>query len=102
MFSRSPCGTISKQVELGLLATFIKEPGLTDCHIRMLEQYKVRANLVVPIRQQDKLMGLLIAHHCRSARVWQKSDIDFFNQLASEIEYGVDYINFVREQRANR
>ena len=80
------------------ISDIYREPGLTDCHIRMLEQYKVRANLVVPIRQQDKLMGLLIAHHCRSARVWQKSDIDFLNQLASEVEYGVDYINFVREQ----
>lgn len=74
------------------------EPGLTDCHIRMLDQYKVKANLVVPIRQKDKLMGLLIAHHCRDTRVWLKSDIDFLNQVATEIEYGVDYINFVEEQ----
>ena len=76
-----------------------EEPGLTDCHIRMLDQYKVKANLVVPIRQKDKLMGLLIAHHCRSPRAWQKSDIDLLNQLATEVEYGVDYINFVREQK---
>ena len=74
------------------------EPGLTDCHIRMLEQYKVRANLVVPIRQKNKLMGLLIAHHCRDARAWQKVDVDFMTQIATEIEYGVDYINFVEEQ----
>ncbi|VEP18000.1 Methyl-accepting chemotaxis protein [Hyella patelloides LEGE 07179] len=75
------------------------EPGLTDCHIRMLDQYKVRANLVVPIRQKDKLMGLLIAHHCRDARAWQKVDVDVLNQIATEIEYGVDYINFVEEQK---
>ena len=37
------------------------EPGLTDCHIRLLEQYRVRANLVVPIRQDEQLVGLLIA-----------------------------------------
>lgn len=75
-----------------------KEPGLTDCHIRMLDQYKVKANLVVPIRQKDRLMGLMIAHHCRSTREWQKIDIDFLLQLATEVEYGIDYINFVEEQ----
>ncbi|HHP7231269.1 MAG TPA: GAF domain-containing protein [Xenococcaceae cyanobacterium] len=80
------------------ISDIYQEPGLTDCHIRMLDQYKVRANLVVPIRQKDKLMGLLIAHHCSGARVWEKNDIDFMNQLATEIEYGVDYINFVQEQ----
>ncbi len=80
------------------ISDIYQEPGLTDCHIRMLEQYKVRANLVVPIRQKNQLMGLLIAHHCSSPRVWQKKDIDFMNQLATEIEYGLDYINFVEEQ----
>ncbi len=80
------------------ISDIYQEPGLTDCHIRMLDQYKVRANLVVPIRQKEKLMGLLIAHHCSGARVWEKNDIDFLNQLATEIEYGVDYINFVQEQ----
>lgn len=80
------------------ISDIYQEPGLTDCHIRMLDQYKVRANLVVPIRNKDKLMGLLIAHHCSGARVWQKQDIDFMNQLATEVEYGLDYINYVQEQ----
>ncbi|MDJ0650370.1 MAG: GAF domain-containing protein [Xenococcaceae cyanobacterium MO_188.B19] len=80
------------------ISDIYQEPGLTDCHIRMLDQYKVRANLVVPIRQKAKLMGLLIAHHCSGARYWSKNDIDFMNQLATEIEYGLDYINFVEEQ----
>ena len=80
------------------ISNIFEEPGLTDCHVRMLDQYKIKANLVVPIRQKDKLMGLLIAHHCRSPRAWQKGDIDFMNQLATEVEYGVDYINFVRQQ----
>ncbi len=76
------------------------EPGITDCHIRMLEQYRVRANLVVPIRKSDTLMGLLIAHHCSDTRAWQKSEIDFLVQLAAEIEYAADYIHFIQEQQA--
>ncbi len=82
------------------IADIYNEPGITDCHIRMLEQYRVRANLVVPIRKGDSLMGLLIAHHCSAPRAWQKSEIDFLLQLASEVEYAVDYIHFIQEQQA--
>ncbi len=76
-----------------------QESGLTDCYIRLLEQYQVKASLVVPIRQQDKMMGLLIAHHCRTPRIWEKADLDFCNQLATEIEYGLDYIHFVQNHQ---
>jgi methyl-accepting chemotaxis protein PixJ len=75
------------------------EVGLTDCHVRLLEKYRVRANLVVPIRHDQGLFGLLIAHQCSGARIWQKTDIDFLSQLATEVEYGLDYISFyVRQQ----
>ena len=77
-----------------------QEPGLTDCHIRLLEQYRVRANLVVPIRKDEQLVGLLIAHQCSGPRNWNKSDIDFLSQLATEIEYGLDYISFINGQQA--
>lgn len=75
------------------------EPGLTDCHIRILEKYRVRANLVVPIRQDKGLFGLMIAHQCSGARNWQKSDVDFLAQLATEFEYSLDYISFVYRQQ---
>ncbi len=77
-----------------------QEPGLTDCHIRLLEQYRVRANLVVPIRKDEQLVGLLIAHQCSGPRSWNKSDIDFLSQLATEVEYGLDYISFINGQQA--
>lgn len=46
-----------------------KEPNLTDCHVRTLEKYQVKGNLVAPIRKNNELMGLLIAHHCRAPRI---------------------------------
>lgn len=69
-----------------------KEPGLTDCHIRMLEQYRVRANLVVPIRQNDELFGLLIAHHCRSERPWSDADLNLMSQIVTEVEYQLEFL----------
>ena len=36
---------------------------------------QVRANLVVPILNQRRLWGLLIAHNCQSPRPWLASEI---------------------------
>jgi methyl-accepting chemotaxis protein PixJ len=77
-----------------------KEPGLTDCHIRMLEQYRVRANMVVPIRRNEQLYGLMIAHHCTAPRLWLTADVDFMAQLALEVEYSLDYVEFAQAQTA--
>jgi len=76
-----------------------QEPSLTDCYIRLLEQYQVKASLVVPIRQQSKIIGLLIAHNCAAPRNWQKVDLDFCSQLATEIGYSLDYIQFVQNHQ---
>ncbi|MDJ0597740.1 MAG: GAF domain-containing protein [Crocosphaera sp.] len=76
------------------------EPGLTDCHIKLLDKYKVKANLVVPLRKNEKLYGLLIAHHCQDTHMWQSWEIDFLSQLATEVEYSLDYVDFVNQQQA--
>lgn len=76
------------------------EPGLNDCHILTLEQFEVKANLIAPMKQGNQLVGLLIAHQCSAPRVWQQSEIDFFVQLATEIEYALDHISFIQQLQA--
>ena len=60
-------------------------PQLNPCHIEMLANFQVQANLVVPILQGNKLWGLLIAHHCAAPRSWQPSEIDFLKQLSVQV-----------------
>jgi methyl-accepting chemotaxis protein PixJ len=76
----------------------ITQAGLSDCHIKLLEKYQVKANMVVPILQDDQLLGLLIAHQCSQPRVWQPDEIDFFVQLATQIALRLSHLNFL-EQR---
>ncbi|EAZ90424.1 GAF domain-containing protein [Crocosphaera chwakensis] len=76
------------------------EPGLTDCHINLLDKYKVKANLVVPLRKNEKLYGLLIAHHCAETHLWEPWELDFLSQLGTEVEYSLDYVNFINQQEA--
>ncbi|HEY9295833.1 MAG TPA: PAS domain S-box protein, partial [Phormidium sp.] len=62
---------------------------LSPCHIDLLAQFKVRANLIVPILQENKLWGLLVAHHCSEARKWQCWEIELLKQLATQVEIAI-------------
>lgn len=75
------------------VANDIYAANLTDCHIKLLERFQVRANLVVPILlpnvEQRTLWGLLILHQCSTARVWEESDIQLLQQLSVQLAIGI-------------
>ncbi|MBD0303415.1 MAG: response regulator, partial [Tolypothrix sp. T3-bin4] len=59
--------------------------GISECHINLLRQFEVKANLVVPLLQGENLWGLLIAHHCRSPRHWDSSEIESLKQISVQL-----------------
>ncbi|MBH8564413.1 PAS domain S-box protein [Nostoc sp. CENA67] len=74
----------------------IYEAGLSDCHLQLLEQFQVKANLVVPILLQvggdnpaSWLWGLLVAHQCSSFREWQENQLDLLDQLTVQIAIAI-------------
>ena len=60
----------------------IQSAGLQDCHIKVLSQFQIRANLVVPLLQGDHLWGLLCIHQCSNSRDWQPDEIEFVTKIA--------------------
>ena len=67
----------------------IYNTDLTPCHIKLLERFQVRANLVVPILQGENLWGLLIAHQCSRTRQWQDSTIELLRQLSVQLSVAI-------------
>ncbi|NEO38940.1 MAG: GAF domain-containing protein [Moorea sp. SIOASIH] len=63
----------------------LENSDIRACHVEMLQQFRVKANLVVPIQQQDKLWGLLIAHQCANPRQWTNFESELLQQLADQI-----------------
>ncbi|MEH2042331.1 GAF domain-containing protein [Nostoc sp.] len=63
--------------------------GLHPCHIDFLTSLQIRANLVVPIFQEQDMWGLLIAQHCCESRQWQQTETDLLKQLATQIGIAV-------------
>ncbi|MEH1969205.1 PAS domain S-box protein [Nostoc sp.] len=74
----------------------IYEAGLTDCHISLLEQFEVKANLVVPIllevsskNPSSHLWGLLVAHQCSGFRNWEENQLNLLDQLTVQIAIAI-------------
>ncbi|MGB3692949.1 MAG: GAF domain-containing protein [Spirulinaceae cyanobacterium] len=63
----------------------INDAALSNCHLQILEQFQVRANLAVPLLKRDKLWGLLCIHQCQKIREWEDSEIRFAQQIATHL-----------------
>ncbi|TYQ29054.1 PAS domain S-box protein [Pseudanabaena sp. UWO311] len=75
------------------VANDIYAANLTACHIKLLERFQVRANLVVPILLPNAnkriLWGLLILHQCAAPRIWLESDVQLIQQLAVQLAISI-------------
>ena len=78
----------------------IYDAGLSDCHIQVLSQFQVRANLVVPLLQGHNLWGLLCIHQCRAPRQWQETEIEFVHQIANHLGVALQHAELLAELRA--
>ena len=71
--------------------------GLADCLVEFVDQFNIKAKLIVPIVQtlnvysqgnsfaQNHLWGLLIAHQCSGGRQWVEFELELMQQLADQI-----------------
>ncbi|UKO98207.1 PAS domain S-box protein [Nostoc sp. UHCC 0870] len=88
-----------------IVVSNIYEAGYSQCHLQMLENFQVKAKVIIPIflcNQQSELdshcrktnnnhslWGLLVAHQCSSPRQWQKSEIELLEQLSVQLAIAI-------------
>ena len=68
----------------------IHEAGLTECYLEQLEKLEVKANLVIPILNQGKVFGLLVAHQCSHPRQWEQYEIRWVTQISTQVGFALD------------
>jgi PAS domain S-box-containing protein len=108
----------------------IYQSDLQLCHVQLLEQFQVKANLVVPIiigeeqepaktaycdptvfpqsREENSpssshklLWGLLVVHQCRGSRIWTEFEIELLKQLSVQLAIAIGQSTlFEQAQRA--
>ncbi len=74
----------------------IYESKLSECHIKLLEDFQVKANVVVPIllspspsKENSSLWGLLIAHQCSDIRHWEIDEIELLDKLGVQLAIAI-------------
>lgn len=63
----------------------VERAGFTDCHLEFLQQWQVRANLLVPVLQGQKLYGLFAVQQCDRPRYWQAWEVEFLQKISDHL-----------------
>ena len=75
----------------------IYDGTLSDCHISVLSDYEIRANLIVPLLKDRKLWGLLCVHQCSGPREWKTSEIEFLKRIANQFSLGLQQAEYAEQ-----
>ena len=76
-----------------------QQAGLSSSHLNILARFKVRANLVVPLFQQQKLWGLLCVHQCCGPRQWQPAEVEFVSRIALQLGVALQQSELLEQSR---
>lgn len=81
----------------------IEQANLTNLHRETLALLEVKANIVAPILQDDKLVALLCAHQCSQPRNWQHEEVNLLQQLANQMGFALNQASLLEQlERANQ
>lgn len=85
-----------------MVVSNIESANLTACHVRMLKQFQVKANLVIPILLRDislssesSVWGLLIAHHCKTVYEWKTDELNLLDELSVQLAIAIQHAELV-------
>ncbi|MFN6540293.1 MAG: diguanylate cyclase domain-containing protein [Nostoc sp. EkiNYC01] len=77
----------------------VYQAGIKDCHLLVLEQFKIKAQIVVPLMKGKTLWGLLCVHQCRCSRDWKTLEIKFIRQLAGQFNVALEHSELLEQSR---
>jgi hypothetical protein len=80
----------------------IEQAEIQECHANLLKQFRVKANLVVPIIERENCWGLLIAHQCSSPREWIKFEVELLQSLANQIGIALAQARLLQRETEQR
>jgi methyl-accepting chemotaxis protein PixJ len=75
----------------------IHKAGHFDCHLEILEQFEVKAYVIVPVFVGQTLWGLLGAYQNSGTRHWEETEVNFLSQIGSQFGSALQVAEFVRD-----
>ena len=84
------------------VVTDIYQANLVDCHFNVLEQFQVKAYLIVPVFVGDQLWGLLAAYAHFSPREWQKYEVNLIEQVATQFGVALQQAELLQQMKQSK
>jgi methyl-accepting chemotaxis protein PixJ len=69
--------------------------GHSPCHVEILEQFEIRAYLLVPIFIREKLWGILCAYQNTGPRQWEEAEVVALNQIGLQVGAALQLVDYV-------
>ncbi|MEB3217166.1 MAG: GAF domain-containing protein [Nostocales cyanobacterium 94392] len=80
-----------------LVANDIYQMNHAPCHVEILEQFQVKAYVIVPVFAGQRLWGLLGAYQNTGAYQWQEEQVKLLRQIAINLGVAVSQAEFVQQ-----
>ncbi len=72
---------------------------VTPCLVEFLQEWNIKAKLIVPILQQDQVWGFMIAHHGSTPRQWTEFEIELMREIADQVGVALEQAQLVERIR---
>jgi len=101
---KEPCqceeGDLSHPYRQGRIVAIENTDMLSECYREFYAQSGIKASLVVPIRQEGQLWGLLEVHQCDGPRMWKKAEKTWLAQLADRAAIAIAHAQLYERSQA--
>ncbi|MEH2292752.1 GAF domain-containing protein [Nostoc sp.] len=78
----------------------IYKMGHLPCHIEILEQFEVKAYVVVPVFAGEQLWGLLAAYQNSGTRDWDESQVSLLARIGSQLGLTLQQTEYLQQVQA--
>ncbi|HIK05937.1 MAG TPA: GAF domain-containing protein [Trichormus sp. M33_DOE_039] len=75
----------------------VYEAGHAACHLEILEQFEVRAYIIVPIFFGEKLWGLLAAYQNSGVRDWEESQVALLARIGDQLGLALQQTEYLQQ-----
>lgn len=78
----------------------IYQVGHFPCHIEILEQFEVKAYMIVPVFAGEQLWGLLAAYQNSGTRDWEESEVTLLARIGNQLGLALQQTEFLQQVQA--
>ncbi|OUL19981.1 chemotaxis protein [Nostoc sp. RF31YmG] len=78
----------------------IYQVGHAPCHIEILEQFEVKAYVIVPVFFGEKLWGLLAAYQNSRTRDWEESEVSLLARIGDQLGLALQQTEYLQQAQA--